>query len=139
MRTGQWLGLAALVMVSSFALGFSNTQRRVDAKYRWHHQQTAPLAPDSLVIRFPKATTGSNGIPTSANSRTVDFVELVHYDLTANCDFVVWSRAFPAGKDTIRVSTNLRTKILSGFPIDSLMYIGLANQPFIGVTAAGGY
>ena len=135
----RWAALAALVSLAAFVLGFSNTQRRVDSNYRWHLQvQTA--ASTNLKVRFPRGSTASNAIPTAANSRSVHNVELIQYDTgTANCDWIVWSRAFPAGLDTIRVNQNLRTKVLAGFQIDSLEYIGVATAPFIGVTAAGAY
>lgn len=137
----RWLGVLALLALAGWSVGFSQTQRTIDAKYRWHHQ-VQTVASTNIMIRFPRKETASNVIPVDPDSiRSVDFVELIQYDLTGgfNSEFVVYSRTFPAGRDTVRCNGNIRTQLVSGAIVDSVQYLGSANIPIIGVTAGGAY
>lgn len=136
----RWMILGLLAVLAGYALGFSNTQRIVDDKYRWHFQ-TPTVASTDIAIRFPKIGTANTHNPAPGNERSVDFVELAQFDLAGGnaAEFIVFSSMFPAGADTVRLNGNVRTRIVSGVKIDSLRYIGTLAIPTIGVTAGGAY
>lgn len=130
---------ACILTIAAVSYGFQNTNEEVDDRYRWSYEHVAVVS-TNLMFRFPKGELGTNVIPTSANSRSVDNVSITTGGGTQLHEFVIYSSAFPAGRDTVGVLDTLRNFTMAGAKIDSVLFIGNANgTDRLYVYVAGGY
>jgi hypothetical protein len=130
--------ISLIAILAILFLGFSNTSRTVDSKYRWHHEY-APSSGVPASIRFPNKGSGSNVIPAFGLGRQVDFLQIAYSGASGTgIDWVVYSAAFPAGADTTRTNNIFRTFTLSGVAVDSLVQLASTNTERCYIDAAGG-
>lgn len=134
--------VAALIGLASSAFAQSPASKVIswtDYRLNVEFLTGAGGVPDST-LRFPKLLTNTNNLinEQAANQTLRHSVQWVHATLlTGTTDQLigVWSRAFPAGVDTFRLTSSVRTFSIGGVDIDSMRTIAnAANSISILVT-----
>jgi hypothetical protein len=117
-KNGAIAALALLLVATATLMTGStpNARKEMGTRYRWTYFFEGS-ATDSVLVRFPKF---ADVIPVSADS--IRAATWIHVSLKdpALSRVIIWSPAFPAGVDTMRMHQDGTSLTFGGCRIDSV-------------------